>query len=157
MQHKNLEKPVKITSIPFEELKEMVEADLELRIDQTDIDALNTPKIFNKYHKEYRIVSHEVLLNELELKKVFKELWLYYAGKGSPETMKRKGSLGLRVERVNIKLFIEGDDDYIKVLLSLEMLKNKKAFLKRILEEISQRNWHIRNAIETMKFKMGVN
>lgn len=146
-----------IKSKLLSELKEMADEQLELRLDQTDIDAINTPKIFNIFHKEYRLVSQELITKELAMKKLYKDLWLYYSCKGSPEVIARKGGSNpsLRVEKSHLKIFIEGDDEFLKLLLDIEMTKNKKSFLQRVLDQINQRNWHIRNAIETMKFKNG--
>lgn len=162
VQNKNITPSPKSApkSKSFDVLKDMVEEDLLLTIDKTDVDALNTPTIFNKYHKEYRLVTTELMNEEIVLKRLYRELWLYYQGKGDPEFVKRvKNGINynMRIERTNLKMFIEGDEDYLKQLVVVEMVLNKKNFLKRVLDQINQRNWHIRNAIETLKFKHGVN
>jgi hypothetical protein len=145
-----------IKSIPFEELKDMVFEDMKLRIDQTDIDALASPSIYNKYHKEYRIVKDELLVHQLALKKKWKEKWLYYSGKNHPDVYKEK-PLPLKIMKTEVKMFIEGDDEISELLLTVGMYENKLEFLKGTLEEISRRTYHIRNAVETIKFKHGVN
>ena len=148
-------KPV-IKSKTLELLKEEADEDMILRIDRTDADALDTPKIYNKYHKEYRIVKNELLAQQLNMKKMWLHKWLYYSGKSDPKVYKEK-PLQLKIMASNVKMFIEGDEDIIKLAYIIGMMENKLEFLEGTLLEIGKRSFHIKNAIDSLKFKHGVN
>jgi hypothetical protein len=143
-------------SKPITQIEEEAEVDMELRIDRTELDSANTPKIFNKYHKEYRLVKTELITAQLALKKMWREKWYYYMGKAKPEEY-NKNPLDHKIMKSDVKMHIESDDDIIKLTYTIEMLEMKKKFIEDKLREINNRSYHIGNIIKTIYFKHGIN
>jgi len=145
-----------IKSKPINQIENESEIDLILRLDRTEEDSANTPKLFNKYHKEYRIVSTELLQAQMKMKPLWKRTWLYYSGKAHPNKYKRK-PLDHKIMKSDLKMHIEADDDIIKLTYQIEMLELKQKFIQAKMKEINNRSYHIGNMIKTTLFKHGIN
>ncbi len=143
-------------SLTLEQLQDEVEKDLELRTDRCDQDSANTPKIHNKYHRQYRLVKEEYNLAEIRFKALWREKWLYYSGK-KPREFYDEHPLQLKIMKSDVKMFIESDEDIMQATVVLRKLENKLGFLRRVIEEINRRSFHIKNVVETLKFINGVN
>jgi len=147
---------MKIKSKSIALLEEEAEVDMELRVDRTDIDSVNTPKIFNKYHKELRLVHTELIQHQAIMKSMWGKKWYYYMGKAHPDVYKNK-PLNIKIMKSDVKMHIESDDDIIKLTVQIELLEMKKKYIETKMREINNRSYHIGNAIKTMTFKHGVN
>ena len=143
-----------VKSKSIEEIEKESAVDLELRIDRTEVDSAETPRIFNKYNKQLRIVESELIRSELALKRLWRKKWYYYYGKADPEEYK-KNPLKYKVMKSDLKMHIESDDDILKLTYTIEMLDMKKKFIEKIMKEISSRSFHIGNILRTMEFKKG--
>lgn len=146
---------MKIRSKPIEQLEQEAEVDLELRLDRTDEDSLNTPTIFNKYHKEYRLVCTELINCQANMKRLWGKKWYYYMGKAHPDVYKEK-PLNIKIMKSDVKMHIEADEDVLKLSTTIELLEMKKKFIADKLDVISKRSYHIGNAIKTIQFKHGI-
>jgi hypothetical protein len=145
-----------IKSKPITQLEEEAEVDMELRIDRTEEDSANTPKIFNKYHKEYRLVKTELMTNQLALKRLWIKKWYYYSGKAHPKVYE-ENPLDHKIMKSDVKMHIEADDDILKITYTIEILEIKKKFIEEKLREINNRSYHIGNIIKSIYFKHGIN
>jgi hypothetical protein len=140
----------------IDQIEKEAESDLILRMDKTEEDSASTPKIFNKYHKQLRLVSTELIQAQLSLKKLYRDKWMYYSGKAHPDIYKDK-PLDLKIMKSDLKMFIESDSDVIKLSYQIEMLEMKKKYIKEKMKEINNRSFHIGNMIKTIYFKHGIN
>ena len=147
---------MKIRSKPIEQLEEEAEKDMELRLDRTEVDSVNTPRIFNKYHKEKRLVRTEIINCEAKMKKLYGRKWFYYMGKAHPDVYE-KNPLDHKIMKADVKIVIEADDEMIKLRTHIALLEMKKEYINEKLVQINNRNWQINNAIKSMKFKNGEN
>lgn len=145
-----------LKSMPIELIEEEAEKDLRLREDRTEEDSAITPQLFNKYHKQYRIVETEYIRAGNSLLMTRRERWLYYTRKASPEVYK-KHPLDNKVMKSEVKMMVDTDDEVIKKTYIVEMLEMKKKYIKSIMEEINRRSFHIGNIIKTQYFKHGIN
>lgn len=152
---KTISETAKPKSKSLEKIQDDAEIDLAMRIDQTAEDSSATPKIHNKYLREYHLVKHELMVAELATKRMWREKWLYYSGK-SEKTVYDKKPLSIKIMKADVKMFIESDDEMAKLIMKTRMLDNKRSFLKRTLDEIARRSFHIKNVVETLKFQHGV-
>ena len=145
-----------IKSKPIKQIEEEADKDLVLRIDQTDIDSANTPKLFNKYHREYRLVKSEFIRAGNSLLRLRRQKWFYYSGKASPEVYDRE-PLDMKFMKSDIKMIIDSDDEVVKMSYTMQMLEMKKKYIKEKMEEINRRSFLISNIIKTHYFKAGIN
>lgn len=140
----------------LDELQAEAEEDMALREDRTDSDSAATPVIFNKYHNQLRLVTTELIRAQNVYKRLWFKKWYYYAGKAHPRVYE-KDPLDHKVMRADLKLHIEADDEILKQTYIVEMLEMKKKFIEKKMQEINNRSHHIRNMVQTIKFKHGIN
>ena len=128
-------------------------------VDRTELgeESLKLPLLHSKY---LRIFTEEkLLLRRLENER--KEMLLlkhdYYRGVMAEEDLKANGwePFRLNVLKSDIPMYIEADQDIIKINLRIAMQQEKVDSLESIIRSINNRGYLIKNAIEYEKFKVG--
>lgn len=147
---------MRIRSKTLDQLEEEAEKDLELRPDRIELDSANTPKLFNKYHKQQRLVQTELINAEAAFKKLWNRKWYYYMGKAHPDEYKKK-PLDIKIMKSDVKQFIESDDEILKLSVTIQMLEMKLKFIMKKMEQINYRSYHINNMLSAQKFYAGQN
>lgn len=147
---------MKIRSKPIAQLEEEAEIDLVLRPDRVEIDSANTPTLFNKYHKEQRLVKVELINAQAAFKKLWNRKWCYYMGKSHPDVYKKK-PLRLKIMKADVKQFIEADDDILTLTVTIELLELKLKYIREKMEQINSRSYHIGNMVKAQIFYAGQN
>jgi hypothetical protein len=138
----------------IDELYNEIERDLKIDDTELDLESIRTPQLHNKYLKLY--TTHSLQLKRLqdEYKVLYKEKWEYYTGKASPDTYREK-PFDIKVLRADIGIYIDSDTDLQQLSQKVAYTKQIADYLERILREINNRNWTIRNTIEWKKFLHG--
>ena len=138
----------------IDELYNEIERDLKIDDTELDLESIRTPQLHNKYLKLY--TTHSLQLKRLqdEYKILYKEKWEYYTGKASPDTYREK-PFDIKVLRADIGIYIDSDTDLQQLSQKVAYTKQIADYLERILREINNRNWTIRNTIEWKKFIHG--
>ena len=138
----------------IDELYNEIERDLKIDDTELDLESIRTPQLHNKYLKLY--TTHSLQLKRLqdEYKVLYKEKWEYYTGKASPDTYREK-PFDIKVLRADIGIYIDSDIDLQQLSQKVAYTKQIADYLERILREINNRNWTIRNTIEWKKFLHG--
>jgi lipopolysaccharide export LptBFGC system permease protein LptF len=138
----------------IDELYNEIERDLKIDDTELDLESIRTPQLHNKYLKIY--TTHSLQLKRLqdEYKILYRVKWEYYTGKASPETYKEK-PFDIKVLRADIGIYIDADVDLQQLSQKVAYTKQITDYLERILREINNRNWTIRNTIEWKKFLHG--
>jgi hypothetical protein len=138
----------------IDELYNEIERDLKIDDTELDLESIRTPQLHNKYLKLY--TTHSLQLKRLqdEYKILYKEKWEYYTGKASPDTYREK-PFDIKVLRADIGIYIDSDTDLQQLSQKVAYTKQIADYLERILREINNRNWTIRNTIEWKKFLHG--
>ena len=138
----------------IDELYNEIERDLKIDDTELDLESIRTPQLHNKYLKLY--TTHSLQLKRLqdEYKVLYRVKWEYYTGKASPETYKEK-PFEIKVLKSDIGIYIDADADLQQLSQRVAYTKQITDYLERILREINNRNWNIRNTIEWKKFLHG--
>ena len=138
----------------IDELYNEIERDLKIDDTELDLESIRTPQLHNKYLKLY--TTHSLQLKRLqdEYKVLYRVKWEYYTGKASPETYKEK-PFEIKVLKSDIGIYIDADADLQQLSQKVAYTKQITDYLERILREINNRNWTIRNTIEWKKFLHG--
>ena len=138
----------------IDELYNEIERDLKIDDTELDLESIRTPQLHNKYLKLY--TTHSLQLKRLqdEYKVLYRVKWEYYTGKASPETYKEK-PFEIKVLKSDIGIYIDADADLQQLSQKVAYTKQITDYLERILREINNRNWNIRNTIEWKKFLHG--
>lgn len=135
----------------LEELQILAAKDMKISQFDLDDESLKSSILHQKW---LDIMTDEILTLkrcEDELKKVYRSKWLYYSGKAEPDEYDRKGDFQLQVQKNDLTMFIESDDEYLKSKSIVDKQREKVAYIESIMKQINNRNWQIRNAIEWRK------
>ena len=128
-------------------------------VDKTELgdEALKLPKLHSKYLKIF--TDERLALRKLEQDR--KQLVLmkndYYRGVLPEEDLKENGwePFRMTVLKSDIPMYIEADQDMVKLNLRISIQQEKVDTLEAIIKSISNRGFLIKSAIEFEKFKVG--
>jgi hypothetical protein len=133
-----------------------IEVERDIKIDDTELDleSIRTPQIHNKYLKIFTKHSLQYKKLQDDYKVLYRVKWEYYTGKAPPEVY-AENPFELKVLRTDIGIYMEADKDLQQLGQRMAYTKQIVEYLERILREINNRNWTIRNTIEWKKFLHG--
>ena len=83
-----------------------------------------------------------------------REKWEYYTGKAQP-IVYEQNPFDLKILKSDVYIYLEADRDLQEVGQKEAYLETVVSYLEKILREITNRNWTIRNTIEWKKFLHG--
>ena len=141
----------------LEKIEEMWAKDAEKFFDHRDLpellanDSMETPKLHAKYLQLYN--EFKLMLSDAEkkYKQLYKEKWLYYNGK-APSQVYAEKPFDLKVLKGDLDMFIDSDDDVCRVKQKIDYLETCINSIDRILKEIHNRGFAIKNTIEIVKY-----
>ena len=132
------------------------QADVDLKIDDTELDleSIRTPQLHNKYLKLFTKYSLQLKKVKDDYDGLYKFKWEYYTGKSTVEVYQAE-PFDLKVLKSDIHIYLNADAELQKLGQRQEYLNVVVVYLERVLREINNRNWNIRNTIEWKKFLHG--
>jgi len=133
-------------------------ADADLDLSALDEAARNVPLLHAKWWKYY---SHERLRYrkiDSDYKLLYRQKWEYFLGKMDDADRERLGwePLPLKILSQNVAVYMEGDPDIQDLLKKKAYLEELLKFIEDVLKQIHQRNYHVKNCIDFLRFKNGV-
>ena len=139
----------------LDELKLQVSQDLRVDDEHLDTESLKNQEIKAKYldHKS----KFELLLFKAkgDYKRLYREKWEYYGGKADAKVYATK-PFDLKVLKTDLSIYIESDEDIIKIEHKISYLETVVKYLDGVLRSISSRGWDIKNAISWRQFESGM-
>ena len=138
----------------FDELQKMADVDLKIDDTELDLESIRTPQVHNKYLKIYTQSCLQLKRVRDERKVLYRDKWEYYTGKSAPEVYQAK-PFDLKILRADVGIYIDADSEYQEIGQKEAYLEKMVDYTERVLKEINNRNWNIRNAIEWKKFLHG--
>ena len=138
----------------IDELYTEVERDIKIDDTELDLESIRTPQLHNKYLKIFTKHSLQYKKLQDDYKVLYRVKWEYYTGKASPEVY-AENPFELKVLKADIGIYMEADKDLQQLGQRMAYAKQIVEYLERILKEINNRNWNIRNTIEWKKFLHG--
>ena len=132
------------------------QADVDLKIDDTELDleSIRTPQLHNKYLKLFTKYSLQLKKVKDDYDGLYKFKWEYYTGKSTMEVYQAQ-PFDLKVLKSDVGIYLNADEELQKLGQRTEYLNVVVVYLERVLREINNRNWNIRNTIERKKFLHG--
>lgn len=136
------------------ELQEDVKKDLKIQGDELTFEAVRTPEIHNKYNR--MLMSERLALKKLEREwdRTHLAQWEYYRKKADPAVYEEKPLLK-KIMDADVKHYIAADPELQELRVRMDSKEELIDFLKRTMDQIAQRTWLIRNAIENYKYLNG--
>ena len=138
----------------LEALQNQVDVDLKIDDTELDLESIRTPQLHNKYLKLFTKYSLQLKKTKDDYDGLYKEKWEYYTGKASPDTYREK-PFDIKVLKSDVHIYLNADVELQKLGQRQEYLNIVVVYLERVLREINNRNWNIRNTIEWKKFLHG--
>jgi hypothetical protein len=141
----------------LDEIMEMWSEDCNVNRLELGEESLKLPKLHSKYLRVF--TEERLLLKRLTEEK--KEMILlkndYYRGIMPEEDLRANGwePFRLNVLKSDIPMYLEADQDFIKLNLRIAVQQEKVDALESIIRSINNRGFLIKNAIEFEKFKVG--
>ena len=139
----------------LDELKLQVKKDLEVDDETLDKESYKNQELYAKYldHK----TNFELLLYKAkgDYKVLFRDKWEYYGGKADAKIYVTK-PFDLKVLKTDLSIYIESDEDIIKVEHKISYLESVVKYIEGVLRSIQSRGWDIKNAISWKQFEAGM-
>tara|TARA_B100001769_G_C21924083_1_gene498221 strand:+ start:383 stop:826 length:444 start_codon:yes stop_codon:yes gene_type:complete len=141
----------------LEKIEELWAKDAEKFFDHRDLpellanDSMETPKLHAKYlqlHNEFKLMLSDA---QTKYNKLYKDKWLYYNGK-APSSVYAEKPFDLKVLKGDIDMFIDSDDEVCRIKQKIDYLETCINSIDRILKEIHNRGFAIKNTIEIVKY-----
>lgn len=142
----------------LEELASLKEfAEVELHIDNRDLDleATRTPKLHTRWLDLLGKASTQYKKIDSLYKRLYLERWKYYSGTATDKYYAEHGQFNHKVQKSDIDMYLNADDILIAAKDLLELHSQKVSFCEKSLKEITARTFHIRAAIDWIKFSSG--
>ena len=139
----------------LESIQEMWKKDSVIDGDLYCEESTKIPQLHMKYmefHNTFSLMKKE---KELDMKRLIKEKWLYYKGKAPSSVYKEMPFDFNLTTKEEINMFIESDDDIMKLQYRIDYIEQTLLYLDSVLRMINNRNFQIKNAIDWEKFKNG--
>jgi len=139
--------------------KEDSEIDFQFKNKQYSEDlarlSLEIPFQHNKYLNHYTDLNGIKTSLEFNLRKLIKNKREYYGGEADAKVYAEK-PFGSSIKTSDkMRVYLESDEDIINLEAKIKYVDQALYFLDQVLRMISQRNYHIKNAIEWEKFING--
>ena len=146
----------------IEEIFEMWAEDSKLDRTELGKEALDIPKLHNKYYKIYIGEKYRLMQMEADLKKTTALRYDFYSGSIDDDTLEEMGwlqefrDLGRKtILKSDIPRYLDADDVIINLTLKVSMQKEKVLFVDSIIKSLVNRGFNIKAAIEWSKFQVG--
>ena len=136
------------------ELQNDVDRDLKIDDTELDLESIRTPQLHNKYLKHYTKYSLQLRKAKDDYKILHRQKWEYYTGKATPEVY-QEHPFDLKVLKVDVGIYLDSDKELQQLGQKEAYLETTVNYLEKVLREITNRNWTIRNTIEWKKFLHG--
>lgn len=131
----------------------------DCNVDRTELgeEALRIPKLHSKYLRHYSEERLMLRRMEEEKRELLKMKHDYYRGVMPEEDLRSNGwePFRLNVLKSDVPMYIDADQDIIKMNLKLAMQSEKVDSLEAIIKSISNRGFLIKSAIDFERFKVG--
>lgn len=137
---------------------------VDSKLDRTELgkEALDIPKLHNKYYKIYIAEKYRLMQLEADLKKTVALRHDFYSGSIDDDTLEEMGwlqefrELGRKtILKSDIPRYLDADDVIINKTLKVGMQKEKVLFVDSIIKSLVNRGFNIKAAIDFARFQSG--
>lgn len=143
----------------IDDLMDSWQKDSQIDSSELGIESLKLSSLHAKYIQVYKQQKIREQKLKFDLNKLTKLKWRYYDGKlNGTEELSQLGWEPMREKylRADIGTMIDGDDDILEIKNKLSYTELFVDCCEKIIKEINQRSFNLKNAIEFMKFTQGV-
>ena len=130
--------------------------DSKIDPDNLHTESLNIPSLHAKYYDLYNNLMLLRKKAEQQKKNIRHERYEYYSGKADPDVYIQNPFPKKIRDKETMAKYLDADDKLSGISLKVEYYDVMLKFLEEILKMISQRTYHVKNAVEFMRFQSGL-
>jgi len=141
----------------LKKIEEMWQKDADKFFDHRELpellanDSMETPRLHAKYLQLLNQMKTMFSDAEIKYKQLYKDKWLYYNGK-APAHVYAEKPFDLKVLKGDLDMFIDSDDEVCRAKQKKDYLETCINSIDRILKQIHNRGFDIKNTIEIVKY-----
>lgn len=142
----------------LDELFDLWKKDSEIDRSELGEASAKIPQLHYKYYKLYAQERLKLKKLEAEYKVLYKDKWEYFQGTMSEEDLEDREwqPNPLKILKVDLSTYIDSDAEIIQHNMKIAYQKEKIDFLESVIKTVNIRGFHIKNAIDWEKFKVGI-
>ena len=137
-------------------IQKMWEEDSKIDIDNLHTESLNIPILHSKYYDLYNNLMLLRKKAEQQKKNIRHERYEYYSGKADPDVYIENPFPKKIRDKDTMQKYLDADEKLSNVNMKIEYYSTMLEYLESILRMITQRTYHIKNAIDFMRFSSGL-
>tara|TARA_R100001510_G_C7554422_1_gene136902 strand:+ start:208 stop:642 length:435 start_codon:yes stop_codon:yes gene_type:complete len=142
--------------VDLETLQKMWNEDSKIDPDNLHTESLNIPSLHAKYYDLYNNLMLLRKKAEQQKKNIRHERYEYYSGKADPDVYIQNPFPKKIRDKETMAKYLDADEKLSGVSLKVEYYDVMLKFIEDILKMISQRTYHVKNAVEFMRFQSGL-
>lgn len=142
--------------IDLDTIQKMWQEDSKIDPDNLHTESLNIPVLHAKYFDLYNNINLLRKKAEQQRKNVRHQRYEYYSGKADPEVYIKDPFPKKVRDKSAMEKYLDADDKLSGLSLKIEYYITMQNYLEDVLKMITQRTYHIKNAIEFMRFSSGL-
>ena len=142
--------------IDLDKLQGMWEKDSKIDNDNLHTESLNIPSLHAKYFELYNTIFLMRKKAEQQRKNIRHERYEYFSGKSDPDVYIENPFPKKIRDKETMQKYLDADEKLSGLSLKIEYYVTMQNYLEDVLKMVSQRTYHIKNAIEFMRFSSGL-
>jgi hypothetical protein len=143
-------------SLDLETIQEMWKKDSDIDRDNLHEESLKIPSLHAKYFELYNTIFLLRKKAEQQRKNIRHERYEYYSGKADPDTYIHDPFPKKVRDKDTMQKYLDADEKLSGVSLKIDYYDTMLVYIESILKQVSNRTYHIKNAIEFMRFNSGL-
>ena len=142
--------------IDLDTLQKMWNEDAKIDIDNLHTESLHIPSLHAKYFELYNTLFLLRKKAEQQRKNIRHERYEYFSGKSDPEVYVKDPFPKKIRDKDTMQKYLDADERLSGVSLKIDYYDTMLVYIESILKQVSNRTYHIKNAIEFMRFNAGL-
>ena len=143
-------------SLDLESIQEMWKKDSDIGRDNLHEESLKIPSLHAKYFELYNTIFLLRKKAEQQRKNIRHERYEYYSGKADPDVYIENPFPKKVRDKDTMQKYLDAVERLSGVSLKIDYYDTMLVYIESILKQVSNRTYHIKNAIEFMRFNAGL-
>lgn len=140
----------------IDEYLDMIDEDSVIDKNNLTAESLKIPNLIAKYYRHFAAESRLLHAAEGQLEQKRLQLFRYYTKDGTDEEYKARPLVRTPVKSEVEKYYIHADPEFLALDQKVQTQRVKVKIIEEQIRALGQRTFHIKNAIESEKFKNGI-
>ncbi len=140
--------------ITLDDIKSQWAEDSKLDNDLLDNESTKIPQLHSKYLNYLSDVRLIKIRKEQEYKTLIREKFEYYTGKADDLVYQEK-PFDLKVLKQDVPMYMDADPEIQNITTRINYYEEIVFFLEKVIQQLNNRTFQIKNSIDWQKFMQG--